>query len=198
MTDVYAPCLCGSGNKFKFCCYQAVKKGNMQSLISGITKFPIHTCRVLNDWEEEGISPVYVVRKLTNASYVFASYMVDFWCLGVKDVAFKVGINDALLEGIFDRGHSMKSIPYQEARSMILGAVDYARSVGMPLSPTLESIHLSFIEADQPYERKVTFGKDGVPFYMPGPYDHENYDVKEVLKKVQEVKGEYIVNIGGF
>lgn len=29
MSDIYAPCLCGSGKKFKFCCYGIQKKGGV-------------------------------------------------------------------------------------------------------------------------------------------------------------------------
>jgi hypothetical protein len=29
MNDIYLPCLCGSGKKFKFCCYEIQKKGSI-------------------------------------------------------------------------------------------------------------------------------------------------------------------------
>lgn len=29
MNDIYLPCLCGSGKKFKFCCYGIQKKGGV-------------------------------------------------------------------------------------------------------------------------------------------------------------------------
>jgi hypothetical protein len=92
--DVYAPCLCGSGKKFKFCCYHMHKKGEMIFSSIDCSKFPVHVCKVMRDWQDIGLSPVTVIRKLGNQSYALASYLVDFWCLGVKDCFVKIGIRE--------------------------------------------------------------------------------------------------------
>jgi hypothetical protein len=78
MSDIYAPCICGSEKKFKFCCYSIMKSGGVIPSSKECCKFPIYECRVLENWEEMGISPVYITRKLSKDSYVFISYLVDF------------------------------------------------------------------------------------------------------------------------
>ena len=57
MSDIYAPCLCGSGKKFKFCCHEILKTGGVIPATLECSKFPVHECKVLKDWEDTGISP---------------------------------------------------------------------------------------------------------------------------------------------
>jgi hypothetical protein len=199
MSNVYAPCLCGSGKKLKFCCHQAFKNGKVTVTESECSKFPIIECKVLANWKREGISPVYVVRELTKDSYVFVSYLIDFWCLGLKDTIVKLGISDGELRALMNkinRTHlPLTDISYEDARSLILGAIDYAESIDIPPHASWNGIPSAFIESNRPYDLKYTFGKDGIPFYSSGPYDHELFDVEEIVEKVLNAKGEYMVHL---
>ncbi len=91
----------------------------------------------------------------------------------------------------------MISIPYAEARSVILGAIDYAKSLDITPGVKWEGIPYSFIESDQAYTQKNCFGKDGVPFYINGPRDHEKYNVEEICAKVKRNNGEFIIGLNG-
>jgi hypothetical protein len=191
MNDIYAPCLCGSGKKFKFCCYGIQKKGGVIPATSECCKFPIYECKVLKNWEEVGISPVYVSRELTKDSYVFASYLVDFWCLGVKDTTLKFGISKADLKHIYKKNDDLETVSYQDARSLILGAIDFAKAIDIAPHSSWNGIPSSFIEAHLAYEKKFTFGQEGKPYYFSGPYDYERYDVEEIINKVSEASTLY-------
>lgn len=197
MNDIYAPCLCGSGKKFKFCCYGIQKKGGVIPATPECCKFPIYECKVLKDWEKTGISPVYVSRELTKDSYVFISYLVDFWCLGVKDTIIKFGITKRDLSQIYNRGddYDFETISYQDARSLVLGAMDFARSIDISPHSSWNGIPSSFIEAHLAYEKKFSFGLDGKPHYVSGPNDYELYNVEEVLEKVLKAQGHYVVHL---
>lgn len=131
MNDIYAPCICGSGKKFKFCCYGIQKKRGVIPATSECCKFPIHECKVLRDWKQSGISPVYITRELTKDSFVFISYLMDFWCLGLKDIIIKFGITKKDLSQIYNRGddYDFVTISYQDARSLILGAIEFANAI---------------------------------------------------------------------
>ncbi len=195
MNDIYAPCLCGSGEKFKFCCHKIQKKGGVIPATFECSKFPIHECKVLKDWEDTGISPVYVSRKLTNTSYVFISYLVDFWCLGVKDTMLKFGISQTDLKYIYSKGDDLETISYQDARSLILGAIDFAKAINIAPEASWHGLPSSFIEAHLTYEKKFSFGQEGKPFYVSGPYDYERYDVEEIISKVSKAKGHFTVHV---
>lgn len=194
MKDVYSPCLCGSGKKFKFCCNAILKSGGTSANLE-CSKFPVYECKVLESWEEKGISPVFVVRELTKDSYVFVSYLVDFWCLGLKDTIFKFGISKRDLTQIYSRSNDLVTISYQDARSLILGAIDFAKAIDIAPHSSWSGIPSSFIEANLTYQKKFSFGKDGKPFYFSGPNDYELYNVEDVISKVSKAKGEYVLHL---
>lgn len=195
MNDIYAPCLCGSGKKFKFCCYGIQKKGGVIPATLECCKFPIYECKVLKNWKEVGVSPVYVSRELTKESFVFISYLVDFWCLGVKDTILKFGISKTDLKYIYSKSDDLETVSYQDARSLILGAIDFAKAINIAPHSSWNGIPSSFIEAPLAYEKKFSFGQDGKPYYISGPHDYELYDVKEIINKVSEANGHYAVHI---
>lgn len=195
MNDIYAPCLCGSGKKFKFCCYGIQKTGGVIPATSECWKFRIHECKVLKNWEETGISPVYVSRELTKDSYVFICYLVDFWCLGLKDTIFKFGASKRDLSQVCSNCGDLLTISYQDARSMILGAMDFAKAIDIAPHSSWNGIPSSFIESHLTYEKKFSFGKEGMPFYVSGPDDYELYNVEEIISKVSKVQGHYVVHM---
>lgn len=203
MNNIYVPCLCGSGKKFKFCCHAIHKKGETIPASSGCSKFPIYECKALKNWDEIGISPVCVVRELDKNMYVFISYLVDFWCLGVKDTTVKFGISKEDLKYFYEHtadivGEELETISYEDARSLILGSIDFAKTIDLPPHPIWTGIPTSFIEDHLPFEKKFTFGKEGVPHYTSGPYDHENYDIEDIVCKVSNAGGEIILNLSKF
>lgn len=195
MSDIYAPCICGSGKKFKFCCYGIQKKGGVIPATSECCKFPIYECKVLKNWQEIGISPIYVARELNKNSYVFISYLVDFWCLGVKDTLLKFGISKADLMQIYSRHDDLVSVSYEDARSLILGAIDFAKAIDIVPHSNWNGIPSSFIEAHLPHEKKFSFGHEGMHYYFSGPQDYEHYDVNEIISKVSKANGHYTVHI---
>lgn len=159
------------------------------------THFPIYQCNVIENWKDLGMSSVHVIRSLPNGTYVFVSYLIDFWCLGLKDSFSKVGVAKSELRHLFKNSSNYITISYQEARSLILGAIDYAKAIEILPHSSWDGFSSSFIEGNQPYEKIFTFGKDGAPFYFAGPRDYENYNVNEVVAKVIEAKGDYMVHV---
>ncbi|MBA3602293.1 MAG: hypothetical protein H0W50_01305 [Parachlamydiaceae bacterium] len=198
MIDLYSFCQCGSGKKLKFCCNQKLKNIDSKAVMPDLAKFPIYDCFIIETWEFSGLSTVNVVRKVATDFYVCVSYLVDFWCLGLKDASLMRKLSKKDLTRMLGFSEEkMVSIPYQEARNLILGAIDFAKTVDINPGVQWEGILYSFIESDQAYTQKNCFGKDGVPCYMSGPRDHEKYNVEEICRKVKRKNGECIIVIKG-
>ena len=53
---------------------------------------------------------------------------------------------------------------------MILGGLEYAAKIGIQPHRDWSSSN-NIIEPNKPFENKFTFGRDGKPFYVAGPYD---------------------------
>ncbi len=183
MQDVYQPCPCGSGAKLKFCCYkkvQEIKRQDPIALIKKAADFKVSECLIREDWEDDGLAVVLVVRNLPNQRYLFALYSVDTYCLGVKDAFCNANTALDKIEGLKRRSpYDFVPIEYEKARNLILGAVDYARSFGFePHEDWYPAKYL--IEPDAPYEKCFQYGKDGKPCYISGPHDNPT----EILEKL--------------
>jgi len=134
----------------------------------------LHCCTTDVLWDE-GMSHVLVSRKLPSGNVAFVAFLVDVYCLGVKDVFFNVvsrGAYDSMLYGKLIGDYQMVKLAPPEARKLIEGAVEYAGNLGLPPHPdyrTAKAI-LGDIDGDE-YAQEFVYGKDGKPFFIAGPHD---------------------------
>lgn len=177
--NIYEPCSCGSGKKLKFCCFEKRSTLDLRSptgLLKQSSEFPIYQCLIDDGWEERGLAQVLVVRQMHNLKYLYALYLVDIFCLGVKNTFYEINIKQDGVNALISRLSmgtevDLIKISYQDCRSLVLGAVDFAAQLGFkPNRDWADSKHV--IESELPYEHKFQFGRDGKPFYVEGPDDN--------------------------
>ena len=69
-----------------------------------------------------------------NHNYTISGFLIDYWCLGVKDALLKKGdrqkyeIFKQHVENTF--GEKFEEISLEQAQAIVFGAVDYASSLG--------------------------------------------------------------------
>jgi hypothetical protein len=124
-----------------------------------------------------GVAGVLVARRDRPRRVSVCGYLVDVYCLGVKNaLGPRLMKEDDLrsfrrmfFEGFADAGPSLEA-PLDLARHLVCGAVDYARGLGFEPHPDYASVagHLGRWEEVS----AITFGRDGVPYYVQGPYDN--------------------------
>lgn len=151
------------------------------------------------DWPDDpdgdpgktGIAQVLVVRDAGRHRVSVCGYLVDVYCLGVKNTIGPEMMDHHAVPGyvraffqVFDR--PPLRAPFELAQHLILGAVEYAHGLGFePM-------------ADSDYDRTVGhlgawngpsaigFGRDGRPLYVAGPRD----DPEEVVRTLRRSVGE--------
>jgi len=179
--DRYQHCPCGSGKKFKFCCnekYGVLTTASDEELCWRSGEFRIYESRISPDWQNSGVAEVLVVRQMPNLKYIAGAYLVDAFCLGLKDTFFQARLSEAEVRVLRNRfPEKLEEIPYEDARSVILGAIEYARRIGFEPH---EDWRLSgrIVEAERSFNNKFTFGSNGKPFYVQGPND----DASKILR----------------
>jgi tetratricopeptide (TPR) repeat protein len=141
-----------------------------------------------NDWEATGFAHILVIRQMFNLRYISALYLVDVFCSGLKDTLCEINVNEDALQEMKDQVPlGLSRISYEDARSMILGAIDYARQLGIEPGPegasVWESTSKYVIEFARTYDTKFTFGKDGLPYYVEGP-EENNLEIIEKLSSL--------------
>ncbi len=151
---------------------------------------PVYECLASRkQWKRLGLATVMVSRMVSADRFVFAVYMVDVLCLGVKDTF--VAWNESEDGYQWARGglaekFDLVEFGYEDCRSLILGAIDFAAGFGFePHSDWSESSHI--IEAGRQYEPKFEFGENGTPVYIPGPRDN----AAKVLRTLRGVEHIY-------
>jgi hypothetical protein len=122
-----------------------------------------------------GIVAVVVAREAATRDRVsVCGYLVDTYCLGVKDALGPREMGRGGLRRFIDRffdafyGEPL-SVPADLARHLVWGAVAYAGDLGFSPHPdfTPAAGHLGAL--DGPSE--IRFGRNGKPFFMQGPFD---------------------------
>jgi hypothetical protein len=192
MQEAYKPCECGSGKKFRFCCGAKSLRIDPVDLIKESAQFPLYECLEREDWEPDGLACFYISRQLTSSRFTSAIYLVDTFCLGLKNTMVFANINaKRAAEMKTNSRFAWTACDYEDARSWILGGIAYAESLGFePNVDWKDSQYL--IEADKPFDDKFTFGKNGKPLFMNGPDDN----VAAVRAKLAGHDARFVIRAG--
>lgn len=115
-------------------------------------------------------------------------YLVDVYCLGVKNVTDLEITDEFELRQFQSAFYSAYPAGWQEApidlaRHVVFGAVDYARNLGFEPAPDFPAAADHLGRWEEP--SAITFGKDGKPFYISGPYDNPH----KVMKTLEQAVG---------
>lgn len=150
---------------------------------------------------ESGLVGVLVARD-TGSTVLACGFLVDVFCLGVKDTNGPKTMDRRKLPDFtrtfFSAWPSQPPVaaPLDLARHVVFGAVDYARSLGFEPHPDFAK-GVSLLGDWEAGSSDVTFGQDGKPFYINGPRD----DTYGILAKLRQTVGggnfDYLVQFPG-
>jgi len=114
-------------------------------------------------------------------------YLLDVYCLGVKNAMGPDNMDDQALRRLTDHvfsGYHTPPVraPIELVRDLVLGAAEYARGLGFTPHPDFEQArtHLGPWTGPSP----ITFGRDGKPTYISGPYDDPTYVLRSLRRAV--------------
>jgi hypothetical protein len=154
-----------------------IKSGNAR-------KLPIYKCYVTEDYAESGIANVIVSRKHKNGNITAGFYLVDLFCLGVKDSMYFFNLpEDEFTEGMLEKYDSLEEVSYVFAHNLIYGADIYCEEIGLTSHKTFKLTQNILEEDTEDIElMEFEFGRDGKPHLMVNPIENRNKEVK-ILEK---------------
>lgn len=176
-------CHCGSGLKYKKCClFEDQKEQNPLHLIENASKYPIEKCWIRESWEQDGLANILIVRKNPKTGkFLFAMVLADTYCLGVKNAMANADVDKEVIEQIIKfHPYQMIETDYEYCRGIILGSIDFAKNIGFEPHKDWQYAK-EFVEPDKSYRTIHKFGKNGKPFYIPGP-DDDFEKILEILR----------------
>ena len=156
--------------------------------ISLDSQAPIYECKIPKRLFEMGIGNIVFSRQFPSGKIGVAVFLLDVFCLGVKDVFHHVVDPNKyaqIIEGLA-RNEPLESIDQACARKLIEGAVEYAQRFNLRPHPDYKAAQKIFGDVDTAAcPRSFEYGHDGKPFYVAGPNDTpgRSRQVMSVLEK---------------
>ena len=145
--------------------------GELLAMASGA---PILHARIATTLRENGLAQVIISRSLPKDRVAVAVFLVDRYCLGVKDCFGRLCVRaeyDTLCKEL-DKKFEMEDHSPADVRKLVESAVEYARRLGFEPHPDYHRLKPIFGDID-PQESSVEFefGSEGKPLFISGPHD---------------------------
>jgi hypothetical protein len=150
------------------------------------------------DTEQQGMACVAVARRHRPQRMSVCGYLVDTYCLGVKNTLGPRIMNDrdlpaflTMFFGAIQDGEPPLEVPVELARHLVCGAADYARGLGFEPHADYAATAGHLGSWSEP--SAITFGQDGMPMYVSGPHDNPRAVLSTLARTVGEGNFHYLV-----
>jgi len=133
---------------------------------------PLHECLITRVLYDQGIGNVVISRKMPNGDIAAAFFLVDIYCLGVKNCFLTIippGVYAQRIDHLVQKEGAEYAAPACAVK-LIQDAVAYAEGLGLQPHRDYLSVKSFFGSIDPTTcPKEFVFGKDGKPFYIAGP-----------------------------
>jgi len=152
---------------------------------------PLHCCLVQDGLFERGNGMAVLARQIGFGAVTVAVFLLDVFCLGIKDVFLRemeTADLDAFLEQM---GWTSPFSPVEPAyvRKLLGDLVHYAGSLGFEPPGEFRAAELLFGDARaMDCATSFEFGDGGMPHYIPGPSDTPS-QIRQRLKRLSAKLG---------
>lgn len=172
-------------------------------LVRQARNYPLDGCWIQKGWRDGGLAVIVIARQQPNGNIVFGNYLVDYYCLGLKNTFCNADVapgefRRSTLPRMFENAGQPMEISPALAHEIIYGAIEYADRYGFkPQRDFRDSHYILDLPDEHPRSGQVEFGKDGKPLYVSGPYDNADRIVQQLLRTAGEGNFDYLVQVGG-
>jgi len=176
---------------------KAVKKSVVNMLFRGFASewaaaasAPIAEVLVPGNIFEVGMGMIIFTRKLADGRMAMASFLVDSYCLGVKNAMYKI-LNPQEYSYMVEQSNhwaenTMESMEPAYAVKLVESAITYAKGLGFDPHPDYQIAKTLFGNVNAADCREeFEFGLNGKPVYMAGPDDTPGIQ-NRILKQLEK------------
>jgi len=159
--------------------------------IGQISQAPIQDIIIDRNLFDKGLGHVVMSRNLGHGFMALSMFLVDMYCLGVKNAAFLrltlPDYSDAMVR--YEMIQSVDSVSPACARKLVEGAVNYARELGFPPHKDYLKAHRIFGDIRvEDCDVEFEYGYNGKPMFISGPYDSPA-KCKQIINKLTKRLG---------
>lgn len=124
---------------------------------------------------EQGMGNMMIARRAPGGRIVVGVYLLDVYCLGVKDAFWRERSEadyKSLIAEMDEKVGPFREISPERFSKLVHCAADYAQSFGLPPHPDFgNSRHLMDGIDPSLCHDNFEFGREGRPYYIAGPHD---------------------------
>jgi hypothetical protein len=168
------------------------KQTGLADRLTAAARYPVLDSCATTDLWTQGLGWVCLSRELPNGHVAFAVFLVDRYCLGVKnamaDVVGRFEYDSQIVRKM--RSHlSARDLSPADVRRLVEEAVAYARGLGLHPPPDYQKARHIFGDIDASQSAaQLEFGKDGKPFFVAGPNDTPER-CRQILRTLEQACG---------
>lgn len=147
---------------------------------------------------DQGLALVCITRQAKYDRFTICTYLLDLWCLGVKDTMGPRQLNSSEYKQMLNYTYQCfpegtQKITLEQAQSLVYSAVEYADQLGFKPHQDFQQskAHLGKWSG-QP---KLQMGRNGKPFYVSGPYDNPETIINILRQNVGEGNFDYVTQL---
>jgi hypothetical protein len=123
---------------------------------------------------DQGMGIAVLTRRLPDGRLALATYLLDMYCLGVKDTMWRICSPAQYRENLtrIQSNSPTRAVSPETLTKMVLGAVEYARDLGLAPHPDFRHSR-KLLEGFDPElaTESFTYGYNGKPMFIQGPRD---------------------------
>ncbi|MFZ1791255.1 MAG: hypothetical protein WAT92_23210 [Saprospiraceae bacterium] len=149
-------------------------------------KLAIHETLISSTLMEMGQGIVIVSRIKKNGDILMASFLVDMYCMGVKDIHMQLSTEEVYAttkDRMIGRTNQVfLSVSPNHAFNLIYGAVEFAEENGFTPIKDFATAEFILDDVESIAYEEIEFGKDGKPFYVSSSYGSDERNLR-ILEK---------------
>jgi hypothetical protein len=154
---------------------------------------PIFKCWINKNWEESRLANIVIARQHVGKSLTVCIYLVDLYCLGVKDTYYLFNILESELDEFFRENDRLEftGISYELAHNIIYSALEFAEEYGFSPHRDFTQTTGFFLEEDTddiPLIEIECGGKDGKPMYINSGHENPARE-RQILNQLEKNAG---------
>lgn len=160
-----------------------------RALLKQSAQWPLYECLLSEDWQETlTLTQILVARRSPSGQIAAGVFLVDLACLGVKSAFARLFDSQREYRELRRRLTAqmrMKSADLNLVAKIIREAIAYARQFGFEPDPDYRDAMIVLGDADpDACPIPIPLGKDGKPFYIPGPYDNAPRIMNQLARRL--------------
>jgi len=167
--------------------------GSARVMAKSYARFPVHEVLCPGDLDDEGMGNLLLSRKGPDGLLGVSFFLVDKYCLGVKNAFFTEVDEDEYLEArqrmLYRTSAEPVSMHPACMRKLVESAVDYARDLGFPPHKDYGAAQAIFGDIDaSACPTRFEFGDQGKPLFIAGRNDNPAKS-RKIIKQLEKCCG---------